>query len=476
MPNFTGMWTSRQQMQARGANTWPALPGAPTSVVATVVSGTSVSVAFTAPADTGYPAGIVSYNVTSSPGGITAVGSSSPVTVSGLTTGTAYTFTVTATNGSGTGPASAASNSVTPLSFNENRIIIPLPQNTYQMRFLSHDWSTNTTTQLTVANPFYTDGGFYMPSVALDPSKNVYVNGGGGTSAAGYNNFAFVGANSSTVNLYQYYSGLYTSYGDKYGRLTWNPSAGAMQTNLFPFFVESSSTTAYILTVYSNSVSRGSSTPVFGADYPDMDLLHTYSTSGEVTLGTIMLAQAGNSISANNNFTFTASAPYTSFSAITGSFGGNAFGNAVAPVSLTSAVVIAAGFLQLVTSAGTTTALSSIGGISNGSFEQVTSLAGGAFVACNKTPYNTVYAYSNASNTPTWSTNLSSLVTGRQVLYMIGAGSTLYIVSKETSGSYIGYITKVEFNLTTGTYSSTDRSLGYAAHSQTYKPAPYRYY
>ncbi|HEY5601852.1 MAG TPA: fibronectin type III domain-containing protein, partial [Gammaproteobacteria bacterium] len=59
---------------------------------------------------------ITGYTVTSSPGGLTGTGASSPITVTGLTNGTAYTFTVTATNSAGTGSASAASNSVTPMT------------------------------------------------------------------------------------------------------------------------------------------------------------------------------------------------------------------------------------------------------------------------------------------------------------------------------------------------------------------------
>lgn len=54
-----------------------------------------------------------SFTVTSSPGGYTATGASSPITVTGLQSDTAYTFTVTATNDAGTSPASAASNSIT---------------------------------------------------------------------------------------------------------------------------------------------------------------------------------------------------------------------------------------------------------------------------------------------------------------------------------------------------------------------------
>ena len=113
MPNYSGIWTEQAVMQAVGAGNWPGVPGAPTIGTATA-GDASASVTFTAPANNGGSA-ITSYTVTSSPGGVTGTGASSPVTVSGLTNGTAYTFTVTATNGTGTGPASAASNSVTPV-------------------------------------------------------------------------------------------------------------------------------------------------------------------------------------------------------------------------------------------------------------------------------------------------------------------------------------------------------------------------
>ena len=100
-------------MQAVAAGTWTAPPDAPTSVVATG-SATQASVAFTAPAFTGVPAGVTGYTVTSSPGGVTGTGASSPIIVTGLTNGTAYTFTITATGASGVSSPSAASNSVTP--------------------------------------------------------------------------------------------------------------------------------------------------------------------------------------------------------------------------------------------------------------------------------------------------------------------------------------------------------------------------
>jgi hypothetical protein len=114
MPNFSGIWTVTQQMQAKGASTWPATPGAPTIGTATLGASTCASVTFCAPACTGYPAGVTGYRVVSTPGCIANTGASSPIVVSGLTGGTSYTFKAQATNTVGYGAFSAASNSVTP--------------------------------------------------------------------------------------------------------------------------------------------------------------------------------------------------------------------------------------------------------------------------------------------------------------------------------------------------------------------------
>ena len=88
------------------------VPGAPSAAVATA-GVASASVAFIPPVDNG-GAAITGYTVIANPGGLTGTGTASPINVTGLTNGTAYTFTVRASNSVGTGSASAASNSVTP--------------------------------------------------------------------------------------------------------------------------------------------------------------------------------------------------------------------------------------------------------------------------------------------------------------------------------------------------------------------------
>jgi hypothetical protein len=111
MTKFSGAFTLQAQMQNASAGTWSRAPGAPTIGTASVISGTSASVSFTPPTDLGI--GTVTYIATSNPGSIVGTSSSSPITVSGLTTNSTYTFTVTASTPGGAGPASAASNSIT---------------------------------------------------------------------------------------------------------------------------------------------------------------------------------------------------------------------------------------------------------------------------------------------------------------------------------------------------------------------------
>lgn len=93
----------------------PDVPGSPTGVSAVDVglnmpfnNGAAI-VSFT-PAVVGGAA--TSYTVTSNPGSYTASGSSSPITITGLSSNISYTYTVTSSNSTGSSAPSAPSNSV----------------------------------------------------------------------------------------------------------------------------------------------------------------------------------------------------------------------------------------------------------------------------------------------------------------------------------------------------------------------------
>lgn len=179
MPNFSGIWSAAQQFQARGQNLWPLPPGAPTIGTATAGTNNCAAITFSAPACTGkYPAGVSTYTVTSTPGCFTASGAASPLTVTGLTTGTSYTFKAKANGSNGlTGPCSAASNSIT--------------------ASLSGSQSYTSSGTYTWVAPA---GVTSVSIVAVGGGGNVSGGGGGGGGGLGYrNNQSVTPGNSYTV-------------------------------------------------------------------------------------------------------------------------------------------------------------------------------------------------------------------------------------------------------------------------------------
>jgi uncharacterized repeat protein (TIGR02543 family) len=116
-----GIGTSAQST-ASSAATPSTVPNAPTGV--TVASGDAqVTVSFTAPTNNG-GSSVTGYTVTASDGS-TISGTTSPLTITGLTNGTAYTFTVKATNINGDSVASSASASSTPVASSIPILVTP---------------------------------------------------------------------------------------------------------------------------------------------------------------------------------------------------------------------------------------------------------------------------------------------------------------------------------------------------------------
>lgn len=113
---ITGLDTGRRtevipELEEAVANLYSTVPDAPTGVSA-VAGIRQAIVSFVAPLNDGRTP-ITEYTVTSTPGGIVATGTASPITVTGLANGTAYTFTAVATNKMGDSVASEPSASVT---------------------------------------------------------------------------------------------------------------------------------------------------------------------------------------------------------------------------------------------------------------------------------------------------------------------------------------------------------------------------
>lgn len=135
---------SSSASSASASMTATTVPQAP--VIGTATRGTtSATVAYTAGATGG--SAVSTFTATSSPSSITGTGAS-PITVSGLSNGTAYTFTVTATNANGTSTASSASNSVTPAAPPAGYTYSSSAAKWYKVYTTKQNW-TNANTALT---------------------------------------------------------------------------------------------------------------------------------------------------------------------------------------------------------------------------------------------------------------------------------------------------------------------------------------
>jgi hypothetical protein len=171
-------------MPILGAQSSGAKGSATAPTIGTATAGdANASVTFTAPSFSKLP--ITSYTVTASPGGATGTGSSSPITVSGLSNGTSYTFTVAATHSNGNSPASSSSNSVTPVA----------PKFGYMMS--GYGWDTDAKVSSTDKLNYSTDvkSSTSIDVGALAPSQAFANSGVAGYRAGGSGN----GGQQSTI-------------------------------------------------------------------------------------------------------------------------------------------------------------------------------------------------------------------------------------------------------------------------------------
>jgi hypothetical protein len=165
-------------------------PQAPTAVSAT--AGDALAIVNFTPGALG--SGTLLYH-TADCGGITATGTSSPITVTGLTNGMSYTCRVDTTTTVGTSPWSANSNSVTPKSSNANLANLTLSAGMLSPTFAST--TLNYTAGVASINNTIT-----VTPTAVDANATIKVNGATVVSGNASNPIVLgVGSNPIAVDV-----------------------------------------------------------------------------------------------------------------------------------------------------------------------------------------------------------------------------------------------------------------------------------
>jgi len=164
----TGASSSAVSVTPAGSVT---IPGAPTGVSATTGNAT-ISVSFTAPANTG-GATVLTYTATCTAGSASksASGTSSPLSVTGLTNGTAYSCTVKAANSAGSGPASSAA-SATPSSGTSGTSSTAGVMCPYSQSVLNTTLNLTSTVSMTCSSTLRTITGNGVPDHAVGTFPN----------------------------------------------------------------------------------------------------------------------------------------------------------------------------------------------------------------------------------------------------------------------------------------------------------------
>ena len=279
-------------------------PNAPT--IGTATGGnTSASVAFTAPANVGGSA-ITQYTTRSTPGNFAGAAAGSPITVSGLSNGTSYTFGVFALNSYGPSPISAFSNSVVPA----------VPDGTFAIFALGNNQCTrNKYTYSGCVNSSATAGtvGSSRQSAAGNSTVGIF--------ALGYTS-GFCGAFPLTTrNKYTYVGCVVSAGGAATVPSSDGSAAGNSTIGIFALGLNSSScsmTTRNKYTYSGDVVSAGGAATAASS---------SGSAVGNSTRGIFALGFAGGSVTTRDRYTYSGCVVAAGGAATVASDRGSATGN-----------------------------------------------------------------------------------------------------------------------------------------------------